>query len=142
MTAAREGHFWDFAGFILDHQDSLREQDLIAYSRALVWMKPTLQDDSAAPIRSESRRGSQCRVAAGHSRSPVVFVNGKRIDGVPSLQALVTTSKRNCPIFREINSRNHGRENQGIHSLRMGALSVLMLCLAHGAPAQLIRTAR
>src|SRR5207249_8314869 len=35
MTAAREGHFWEFASFILGHQNSLREQDLIGYAGRL-----------------------------------------------------------------------------------------------------------
>src|SRR4029077_16266515 len=32
MAAARDGRFWDFAGFIVYRQDSRREQDLIAYA--------------------------------------------------------------------------------------------------------------
>src|SRR5207247_2960601 len=35
MTAARQGHFWEFADFCVNHQDSLREQDLIAYAGRL-----------------------------------------------------------------------------------------------------------
>lgn len=35
MTAARQGQFWPFASFILGHQDSLREQDLIIYAGRL-----------------------------------------------------------------------------------------------------------
>ena len=35
MAAAREGHFWEMEAYLLDHQDSLREQDLIAYAGKL-----------------------------------------------------------------------------------------------------------
>ena len=35
MAAARQGHFWDFVTYVLDHQDGLREQDLIAYAAKL-----------------------------------------------------------------------------------------------------------
>ena len=35
MTAAREGHFWEMAGFVMAHQESIREQDLIAYAGRL-----------------------------------------------------------------------------------------------------------
>ena len=35
MTAAREGRFWEFANYVLDHQDALREQDLIALAGRL-----------------------------------------------------------------------------------------------------------
>ena len=33
MTAAREGRFWEFVDYVLDHQDSLREQDLMPAGR-------------------------------------------------------------------------------------------------------------
>ncbi len=35
MTAAREGHFWEMANYVFDHQESVREQDLIAYAGRL-----------------------------------------------------------------------------------------------------------
>ena len=90
MTAAWHGRFWDFATYILDHQDSLKEQDLIAHAGRLgldeVRFAETLQQHRYAP-RVETD------VAAGLKRgirgSPVVFVNGKRIDGVPSVQRLM-----------------------------------------------------
>src|SRR5207245_9591171 len=53
MTAAREGHFWEFATFILAHQDALREQDLIAYAGRLglhaVQSAQTIQEHRYAP---------------------------------------------------------------------------------------------
>jgi protein-disulfide isomerase len=89
MAAARHGHFWDFATYILDHQDSLREQDLIAYAGRLgldqLKFAETIQQHWYALRVAED-------VSAGFKRgirgSPVVFVNGKRIDGVPSFQLL------------------------------------------------------
>ena len=89
MSAARQGHFWEFATFILGHQDSLREQDLIAYADSLgldgTQFAATIHDHRYAPRVDAD-------VTAGLSRgirgSPVILVNGKRIDGVPSLQTL------------------------------------------------------
>jgi protein-disulfide isomerase len=89
MTAARQGHFWEFATFILGHQDSLREQDLIAYAGSMgldaTQFAATIHDHRYAPRVDAD-------VTAGLSRgvrgSPVILVNGKRIDGVPSLQTL------------------------------------------------------
>jgi len=89
MTAAREGRFWEFASYILEHQDSLREQDLIAYAGHLGLdeqkFAQTLQDHRYAPrvdadVSDGFRRGIR--------GSPVVFVNAKRSDGVPSLKTL------------------------------------------------------
>ena len=90
-TAARLGHFGEFATFCLAHQDSLREQDLIAYAGQLgideAQFAATMQEHRYAP-RVEAD------VLAGLNRgirgSPVIFVNTKRIDGVPNLQYVET----------------------------------------------------
>jgi protein-disulfide isomerase len=90
MTAAREGHFWEMANFVLDHQDSVREQDLIAYAGRL----GIDQEKFAETIR---KRKYTPRVDAdvedalrrGIRGSPVIFVGARRIDGVPSLKALI-----------------------------------------------------
>lgn len=89
MTAARQGRFWEFATYILDHQDSLREQDLIAYAGLLgldqVKFAETIQQHRYAPrVEADLIAG----LKRGVRGSPVVFVNGRRIDGVPSLQML------------------------------------------------------
>jgi protein-disulfide isomerase len=89
MTAARAGHFWEFATYILDHQDSLREQDLIAYAGKLgldeTSFAETIQQHRYAPrVDADLQAGLQ----RGIRGSPVVFVNAKRIDGVPSRQTL------------------------------------------------------
>jgi protein-disulfide isomerase len=89
MTAARHGRFWEFATFILGHQASLREQDLIAYAGRLgldaTQFAATIRDRRYAPRVDAD-------VTAGLNRgirgSPVILVNDKRIDGVPSLQTL------------------------------------------------------
>jgi len=89
MAAARQGHFWEFVTFILDHQDALREQDLIAYAGRL-----GLDETSFAETIRQRRYAARvdADVADGFKRgirgSPVIFVNDKRIDGVPSLQML------------------------------------------------------
>jgi len=53
MTAAKEGRFWEFTSYILEHQDSLREQDLIAYAGHLGLdeqkFAQTLRDHRYAP---------------------------------------------------------------------------------------------
>ena len=90
MTAATHGRFWEFVGFILEHQAALREQDLIAEAGRL-GMDAAKFSDSLGRHRYAPR--VEADVAAGHGRglrgSPVIFVNGKRIDGVPSMEKIV-----------------------------------------------------
>ncbi|HXJ44873.1 MAG TPA: DsbA family protein, partial [Bryobacteraceae bacterium] len=89
MAAAKDGHFWEFANYILDHQDSLREQDLIAYAGRL-----GLEETKFAEIIRQHRYSPRvdADLAEGAKRgirgSPVIFVNAKRIDGVPSMKTL------------------------------------------------------
>jgi protein-disulfide isomerase len=89
MTAAAQGRFWEFARYILDHQDSLREQDLIAYAGRLgldqvKFAKMLGQHRFAARVDADLELG----LKRGIHGSPVIFVNGNRIDGVPSLEKL------------------------------------------------------
>ncbi|MBL8238947.1 MAG: thioredoxin domain-containing protein [Bryobacterales bacterium] len=89
MTAARHGRFWEFAAFILEHQDSLREQDLMALAGRLglneTLFAADMQAHKYAPrVEVDVVNG----LGRGIRGSPVIFVNGKRIDGVPSLQEL------------------------------------------------------
>jgi protein-disulfide isomerase len=89
MTAARQGHFWEFATFILGHQESLREQDLIAYAGSLgmdaTQFAATIHDHRYAPrVDADVMAG----LNRGIRGSPVILVNSQRIDGVPSLQTL------------------------------------------------------
>lgn len=89
MTAARSGHFWEMANYVFDHQDSLREQDLIAYAGQL-----GIDQASFAEMIQKRRYTPRvdADVADGFQRgvhgSPVIFINNQRIDGVPSLQVL------------------------------------------------------
>lgn len=89
MGAARQGHFWEFATYIMGHQESLREQDLIAYAGKLgldeTKFAGMIEDRKYTPrVEADLVEG----LNRGIRGSPVVFVNGRRIDGVPSLQML------------------------------------------------------
>jgi protein-disulfide isomerase len=89
MTGATVGHFWDFARYLLDHQDSLREQDLISYAGRLgldeTQFADAMRNHRYAPrVDADLVQGQE----RGLRGSPVVFVNQKRIDGVPDLQKL------------------------------------------------------
>ena len=89
MIAARYGNFWEFASYVIEHQDALKEQDLIAHAGRLgldqKGFAETLQQHKYAPrVETDLIAGMK----RGLRGSPVVFVNGKRIDGVPSVQLL------------------------------------------------------
>ena len=90
MTAAKSGRFWEFARYALAHQNALREQDLIALAGTLgldqmAFATAIREHTYAARVEADVQAGT----ARGIRGSPVVVVNGKRIDGVPSLDALV-----------------------------------------------------
>jgi len=89
MSAAKHGRFWELADYLLDHQDRLREQDLIAFA-GRIGLDPEAFLESIQQHRYAPRVDSDLELAGrrGVRGSPVIFVNGKRIDGVPSLQAL------------------------------------------------------
>lgn len=89
MAAAREGHFWEMANYVFDHQDAVREQDLIAYAGHLgidpVKFAETIQKRKYTPrVDADVVDGFQ----RGLRGSPVIFVDNRRIDGVPSLEVL------------------------------------------------------
>jgi len=89
MIAAREGRFWEMAAFILDHQDSLREQDLIAEAARIgldaAKFAASLQERRYAPRVDADVSAGQSRGVRG---SPAILIGDKRIDGVPSAQTL------------------------------------------------------
>jgi len=90
MIAARQSHFWEFVSYILDHPDSLREQDLISYAGRLgldevKFAEMIQQHRYAVRVEADLELG----LRRGIRGSPVIFVNGNRIDGVPSLDKLV-----------------------------------------------------
>jgi protein-disulfide isomerase len=77
------------ANYIFDHQESVREQDLIAYAGRLgmdqAKFAETIRSHRYTPrVDADLADGFQ----RGVRGSPVIFVNGKQIDGVPSLNQL------------------------------------------------------
>lgn len=89
MTAARDGHFWQVANYVFDHQESVREPDLIALAGRLGMDQAKF---AATIAKRKYTPRVDADVAEGFQRgirgSPVIFVNGRRIDGVPSLKTL------------------------------------------------------
>jgi protein-disulfide isomerase len=89
MTAARNGRFWDVAGYLLDHPASVTPSDLIALAGRLGLDEPgfaqALREHRDAPRVDADVQSGQRRGIRG---SPAIVVNGRRIDGVPTVQAL------------------------------------------------------
>jgi protein-disulfide isomerase len=90
VTAARDGYFWQMANYIFDHQESVREQDLIGYAARLgidpAKFAETIRDRKYTPrVDADIADGYQ----RGVRGSPVIFVNSnRRIEGVPSIEEL------------------------------------------------------
>jgi len=89
MAAAHFGHFWEIARYIFDHQGSLQEADLIAYAGKIGMDEKQF----AAMVRERRYQGRvDADLEEGAKRgirgSPVIFVNSKRIDGVPGQKLL------------------------------------------------------
>lgn len=89
MAAAREGRFWQMANYVFDHQETVREQDLVAYAGRL-GLDQTKFAEAIQRHRYTPR--VEADIADGFQRgirgSPVIFINGTRFDGVPNLQTL------------------------------------------------------
>lgn len=108
LASARPGHFWEVANYIFDHQESLREQDVVTFAQGLgldgARFREAIQQHSyAARVEADVADGFK----RGVRGSPVIFVNAQRIDGVPSLQQLVEfvdaelAAKRAAPVKKD-----------------------------------------
>jgi protein-disulfide isomerase len=89
MIAARSGRFWDVAGYLLDHPAPVTAPDLIALAGRLGLDEPSfaaaLREHRYAPRVDADVQSGQRRGIRG---SPAIVVDGRRIDGLPTLQAL------------------------------------------------------
>jgi protein-disulfide isomerase len=89
MTAARGGHFWEFANLVLARECSPGEPSLIACARRLGFDEDQFADAiHRHRDRARVERDLQAGLARGFRGSPVILVNDQRIDGVPSAQML------------------------------------------------------
>ena len=106
MAAAAQRRFWEFARYILDHQDSIREQDLIWQAGRL-----GLDEERFAELLIQHRYETKVNADLEEGRkrgirgSPVVFVNKNRIDGVPSLERLVEYVEAELSAHSKIDTR-------------------------------------
>jgi protein-disulfide isomerase len=89
MVAARDGRFWEFAAAVLAHEGPLSRQDLIALA-GRVGLDEERFADAIQQHRYAARVDADLHAAARSEirGSPVLLVNRRRIDGVPSLQTV------------------------------------------------------
>ena len=89
VAAAGSGRFWEFTQRLLDRRSLATEQDLVAIAGAL-----GLDQSSFAQALREHRYAARvdADVRSGRERgvrgSPTIVINGRRVDGVPTLEAL------------------------------------------------------
>jgi protein-disulfide isomerase len=89
VAAARSGRFWEFATSLLNQPGSLREPELVALAGRIgldeTVVARALHDHLYAPrVDADLQAG----LKKGIRGSPAILVNGRRIDGVPTVQTL------------------------------------------------------
>jgi predicted DsbA family dithiol-disulfide isomerase len=89
-TAAREGRFWNFAAFILNHQGALRQEDLLPHVGRLglaeAKFAAALKEHHYLPrVDADVMAGQKLGVRG----SPAMVIHDKWIDGVPNESKLV-----------------------------------------------------
>jgi protein-disulfide isomerase len=90
VAAAHGGRFWEFTSDVLGHPQSLREEDLVAAA-----VRVGLDEAAFAGALRDHRYAArvdadvQGGLKKGVRGSPSLLVNGRRIDGVPTAQALI-----------------------------------------------------
>jgi protein-disulfide isomerase len=89
MAAARSGQFWEFTRAVLARQGAIDEDGLVEIARDL-GLKENAFRDALREHRYQARIDLDRDAAArlGVRGSPVLTVNGRRIDGIPSVPAL------------------------------------------------------
>jgi len=89
VAAAADERFWDFARYLIDHPWSITRADLAAAAGRL-----DLEPTAFAKALDDHRYADRVRVdlQSGRERgirgSPTFVVNGRRLDGVPTLDVL------------------------------------------------------
>jgi protein-disulfide isomerase len=88
-AAARQGAFWKMHDLLLDHQDALRAQDLMAHANDLGLDPDRFREDleqhvGAARVAEDVDSADQ----SGVSGTPTFFVNGRRHYGAYDLDTL------------------------------------------------------
>jgi protein-disulfide isomerase len=105
MAAAGWGKFWEFTRALLARGGSVREDDLTGIARAIglndVELRDALRQHRYLPQVEWDRDEASRRGVRG---SPTVIVNGKRIDGVPSVHALASSINQSLVEARDSGS--------------------------------------
>jgi Na+/H+ antiporter NhaA len=88
-AAAEQGAFWEMHDLLFDHQDALRQGDLVGYAGDLDLDTERFAEDlrkhSGAPRVAEDVDGADLSTVSG---TPTFFVNGRRHYGVYDIGAL------------------------------------------------------
>ena len=97
-AAAAQGRFWPMHDVLYEHQDALKDDNLLAYAAEVGLDLDRFQVNLAQGTHLERiREDFMSGVRSGVNGTPTFFVNGHRHDGswdLRSLTALVTTAVR------------------------------------------------
>jgi protein-disulfide isomerase len=97
-AAGTQGRFWPMHDLLFEHQDALRDTDLLEYGTALGLDVETfaaeLQRHVHAPrVRDDFLSG----VRSGVNGTPTFYVNGRRHDGAADLRSLSSSIEQALP---------------------------------------------
>lgn len=93
--AASAGKFWQAHDMLYEHQNALRDADLLRYGKALGIDDSVIEKAFDGSFDQKIRADFSSGIHSGVNGTPTLFINGVRYDGPRDAQSLVT-------ILREI----------------------------------------
>lgn len=88
-AAAKQGKFWEMHNLLLENQEALEDQDLLAYAKNLnldiqQFKKDMISEEIAKKVKDDFMSG----VRSGGNGTPTFFINGIRFDGLYEVDSL------------------------------------------------------
>lgn len=89
-AAGKQKKFWQMHDMLFEHQDSLHEEGLLEYGRALVLnTRQFIKDMRSAKIIKKVRDDFANGVRSGVNGTPTFYINGIRYDGSYDYDAMI-----------------------------------------------------
>ena len=88
--ADQQGQFWPMHDFLFDHQQALAKKNLIDYAHQLgldevAFAECLASEEAETEVRHDLADGQ----SYGVNGTPTLFINGRRVEGVPPLEILL-----------------------------------------------------
>jgi protein-disulfide isomerase len=81
-AAGAQGKFWEMQAMLFEHQDALKDADLVRYAKALHLDEERFRRELASETHlGRIREQIQSGIRSGVNGTPTFFINGVRYDG-------------------------------------------------------------